>query len=240
MAKKQNPILLLSIFGVIGYAGYELYKRTRPKAPVIPVEPTPGVTPGLPTPKSTPAKAPSNDINQLQQLMVQWYRGKTIQNVNYTDAEAKGGWGTKSQLALKTLFPKIYASNGDITANNIAMYIKLMKDNLEKRGTEEKLSQTKQAGVTALDKLVKQLVAQNNTGRRALKVLVPFTAVQHKYDRARNSYIALGETKQFRKGATIPPGTTLDRRNGQILLKGTLSNEKDIVYPTNPNNLYVG
>ncbi len=240
MAKKQNPILLIGIVGVIGYAGYELYKRMQPKAPVVPNEPTPGVTPNVPTPKSTPAKAPSSDINQLQQLMIQWYRGKSIQNVNYSDVEAKGGWGDKSRLALKTLFPKIYASNGDITANNIAMYIKLMKDNLEKRGNDEKNAQTKQAGVTALDKLVKQLVAQNNTGRRALKVLVPFTAVQHKFDRARNTYIALGETKQFKKGATIPPGTTLDRGNGQILLKGTLSNEKDIVYPTNPNNLYVG
>lgn len=242
MAKK-NPLIILGLLAGIGYAGYEIYKRTIKKTPTTPT-PEPG-TPTIPdvptpgTPKSTPALPTASDVNQLQQLMIQWYRGKAINNITYTEAEARGGWGTKSQTALRNLYPKLFDSD-KLTAGNVTKYINLMKDNLARRGEAEKNQQTKQASQNELLKLTKQLVNQNVTGRRALKVLVPFTAIEHKFDRARNSYISLGNSKQFVKGQTIDPGMTIDRQNGQILIKGKSSTDKNSVYPTNPNNLYVG
>jgi hypothetical protein len=241
MAKKDNTLLYIVGLGGLAYAGYELYKRYGTKKP--PVTPTvePKMDPGQPEQKTTPStpKAPSKPsdakIMQLQELMIQWFRGSTIQNVQYGSAEAKGGWGTKSRTALQTLFPKLYATNGDITPSNIDMYIRVMKENLEKRTIQEKEQKTKQASANELQKLVSRLVNLNVTGRRNLKVLVPFTGVKHKFDKARNTYIALGDTKQFSKNQIISAGMTIDRGNGQILIKG----DKDFVYPTNPNNLYV-
>jgi hypothetical protein len=173
-----------------------------------PKPPTPEPTP-TPTPKTTPIvtpKAPNRasatKINSLQQAMIQWYNGKAIKNITYTDADASGGWGNLSRTALQNLYPVIYANNGDITASNIDLYINLLTKDLGKRATEQKQLQSKQASEGELKKLSANLVKQNKAGNR-LKVLTEFTAIKHKYDPARNLYLPLGDTRTFRKGQVI-------------------------------------
>jgi hypothetical protein len=240
MAKKDNSIIIVLALAGLGYGGYLLYnqymdkkKGDQPKPPSP--EPTPSPTPTTPvvTPKA-PNRASASKINQLQQAMIQWYNGKAIKNITYTDADATGGWGRLSRTALQNLYPVIYANNGDITASNIDLYINLLTKDLEKRASEQKQMQSKQATDSELKKLSANLVKQNQAGN-LLKVLTDFTAIKHKFDSARGIYLPLGESRTFKKGQTIRK--VVDRKNGQILIVDPFND--DFRFPTNPNNLYV-
>jgi hypothetical protein len=236
MAKNNNIVMLL-LLGGLGYGGYLLYteyqkKKDLPKPPEP--EPEPKKVPVTPSTPKAPNKPTTAKINALQQAMVQWYNGNLIKNISYTQADASGGWGIKSRTALENLYPVIYANRGDINGSNIDRYIELLTADLQKRATEQKNLQSKQASTSDLKTLSANLVKQNKAGNK-LKVLTDFTAVKHKFDKARGLYLPLGDTRAFKKGQVIME--VKDRFNGQILIVDSFN--EDFRFPTNPNNLYV-
>jgi hypothetical protein len=219
MAKKNNTPIMLLLLGALGYGGYYLYTEyQKKKGGDLPKPPEPEPENKVPVTPSTPKapnKASSTKINALQQAMIQWYNGKSIKNITYTQSDASGGWGPKSRTALQNLYPVIYANRGDINGSNIDRYIELLTADLQKRATEQKNLQTKQASTSDLKKLSANLVKQNKAGNK-LKVLTDFTAIKHKFDKARGIYLPLGDTRAFKKGQVIMK--VVDRFNGQILI----------------------
>jgi hypothetical protein len=132
------------------------------------------------------------------------------------------------------LYPVIYANRGDINGSNIDRYLELLTADLQKRALEQKNLQTKQASSSELKTLSANLVKQNKAGNN-LKVLTDFTAIRHKWDKARGIYLPLGDIRTFKKGFVVTK--VVDRGNGQILIVDSFND--DFRYPTNPNNLYV-
>ena len=216
--------------GALGYFGYKKYMEN--KLPTPTPEPTPEPTP-TPTPKkkgTTPTNASAAKINELQKLMIRRFV-QLNRASEYTESDAKGGWGNKSRTALQYLQRQNYASKGDPNASNIDFWIQAINKDVETAAKESAQMKTKQTSVDQLKKLSKDIVAYLKTGGRA-KVINDFTSVKHQFDAVKKTYIPLSETKTYRKGLSFGDGDLVDRGNGQIMIKSGVYR-----YPTSPENL---
>lgn len=213
--------------GALGYFGYKKYMDGQ-----LPT-PTPEPTEPTPTPNkkgTTPQKASAAKIDELQKLMIRRFVQRDIAN-EYTANDAKGGFGSKSMAALKKLQPINYAAKGNPNADNIDFYITSLTADIATAAKDIQENKTKQTSVDELKKLSKSIVDYLKKGGRA-KVINEFTSVKHQLDAVLNKYIALKETKTYRKGLTFDDGDLVDRQNGQIMIKSGKYR-----YPTSPENL---
>lgn len=234
MAKKDNTLYYLigaAIVIVGGYFGYNEYKKR--KGDEIPTpEPTPTPEPKKTTPKQTPSKptnASAAKISELQKSMIRRFVQLNRAN-EYTESDAKGGWGNKSRTALQYLQPQNYASKGDPNASNIDFWINSINKDVETAAKESAAMKTKQNTVDQNKKLSKDIVAFVEKGGNA-RVIVAFTSVKHQLDAVKNTYIPLSTTRTFNVGKTFGKGDLFDRGNGQIMIK-----DGAFRYPTSPQN----
>jgi hypothetical protein len=232
MAKKDNTLYYLlgaAIVGVVGYFGYDYYKKKQ-GTPTPTPEPTP-----TPTPKperkrqTTPTAASAAKISELQKAMIRRFV-QLNRSGEYTESDAKGGFGNKSRTALKTLQPNNYASKGDPNASNIDFWITSINKDIETAANESAQQKTKQATTSELKKLSKGIVDYLAKGGKA-RTIVEFTAVKHQFDAVKKTYVPLNETKKFSKGKVYKAKELFDRGNGQIMIKDGLFR-----YPTTPQN----
>ena len=230
--KKDNTLYYLlgaAIVGVIGYFGYDYYKK---KQETPTPTPTPEPTP-TPTPKrkrqTTPTAASAAKISELQKAMIRRFV-QLNRSGEYTESDAKGGFGNKSRTALKTLQPTNYATKGDPNASNIDFWITSINKDIETAANESAQQKTKQATTAELRKLSKGIVDYLAKGGKA-RTIVEFTAVKHQFDAVKKTYVPLNETKKFSKGKVYEANELFDRGNGQIMIKDGLFR-----YPTTPQN----
>lgn len=228
MAKKNNTLYYLlgaAVLGVVGYFGWEKYKKSKGGETPTP-EP-------LPEPKekttTKPANASAAKISELQKAMIRRFVQVDRQN-EYTESDAKGGWGNKSRTALQKLQPTNYASKGDPNASNIDFWITSINKDIETAAKESAAMKVKQVSNAQLQKLSKDIVDYLKKGGK-VKVISKFTAVKHQFDAVKKTYIPLKDTKTFSEGKVFENGDLVDRGNGQIMIK-----DDEYRYPTTPQN----
>jgi hypothetical protein len=230
--KKDNTVYYLlgaAIVGVVGYFGYNYYQKQKDQQTPTPTpEPTPTPTPQGKR-QTTPTAASAAKIIELQKAMIRRFV-QLNRSGEYTESDAKGGFGSKSRTALKTLQPSNYASKGDPNASNIDFWITSINRDIETAANESAQQKTKQATTDELKKLSKGIVDYLAKGGKA-RTIVEFTAVKHQFDAVKKTYVPLNETKKFSKGKVYEANELFDRGNGQIMIKDGLFR-----YPTTPQN----
>jgi hypothetical protein len=233
MAKKDNTLYYLigaAIVGVVGYFGYKEYqKKKETPTPEPTPEPTPDQKQKKEKTQTTPTAASAAKINELQKAMIRRFV-QLNRSSEYTENDAKGGFGGKSRTALKTLQPQNYESKGDPNAGNIDFWITSLNKDIESDAKESADQKTKQTSNDELKKLSKGIVDYLAKGGKA-KTIVEFTAVKHQYDTVKQTYVPLNETRKFSKGKVYESDELVDRKNGQIMIKDGLFR-----YPTTPQN----
>jgi hypothetical protein len=218
-----------TILGLLGFAAYNQYEKNQLPKPEPTPEPTPETTPE--TKKNKPATPVSAaKIEQLQKLMIRRFIQLGREN-EYTESDAKGGFGNKSRSALKTLQPTNFESKGDPSSANVDYYINALTKDIEKTSQDQAANKVKQTSTDQLKKLSKDIVTYVNAGGAA-KVINEFTAIKHQLDAVKNTYVPLNATRKFSKGYTFNAGDLVDRQNGQIMIK-----DGEYRYPTTPQNL---
>jgi hypothetical protein len=233
MAKKDNTLYYLIGAAVVAVAGYFAYNKYKSKKDAdTPTPPTPEPTPDPKKGKTqtTPTAASAAKINELQQAMIRRFV-QLNRSSEYTENDAKGGFGIKSRTALKTLQPQNYASKGDPNASNIDFYITSINKDIETAAKESADLKTKQTSNAELKKLSAGIVDYLDKQEGKAKTIVEFTAVKHQFDTVKKTYVPLNETKKFSKGKVYESGELVDRQNGQIMIK-----DGDFRYPTTPQN----
>lgn len=232
--KKSKTIYIIAGIAALGAAGYFAYAKGLFSKKEITPEPSPEPEPSPAEKKVITTTIPAKKIADLQNAMVQYFGGKTINNASYTTADAAGGWGSKSRTALAAIFPSTYAGSGDITANNIDAYIKLTKDGLASAAANKAAQKTAQDTQSAAQALASRLVDGINKGLKA-ELLNTITINKHIFDNLSNSYKMLNDKETFRKG--VPFTNIVNRKNGQVMLKvNDLFDGKTYYYPTSPSN----
>lgn len=237
MAKKDNTLYYLIGAVLLGGAGFLFYRQWKKKKdtpePITPLPPSPGPAP-VPTP-SGPAPASATKISELQNLMIKRYI-QLNRDDEYNAAAAKGGWGNKSTAALQYLQPSNFASRGIPNANNINAWIASIKKDVENASSEVKKQSEKEIETAKLKKLASQYAKHFQSGK-PIEVLTDFTAILHKYDSVKNSYVPTKDKRNFKAKTKLTKGSTytsmIDRQNGQIII--VVGGDK--YYPTSPSNL---
>lgn len=248
MAKKKSNIDYLTVVGIaaVGAAGYFIYRYVKKKQDekkitpeVTPVEPTPEPkTTKKTTSKTVTAGASAAQKTKLQDLLISLYSkytGNKISDTVYTATEAKGGWGNKSENALKVA---LSASSGNfayttpLDSSNAERYITAVTKVNEDRAKDLKTQQTKQTDKATKIQSAKQIVNLLDAGTHKAKLLVDVTSPALQFDAVKNTYRNLGTTRKFGKGTTFDSGELFARGDGSVLFKsGALR------YPINPENL---
>jgi hypothetical protein len=232
MAKKNNNIAIAISVGIAGLS-YWLYTQYtsgtglfKKKPPTVPkAEPITSMAPT--TTKTIYQKVPDYKIADLQSLMIQ--RALTfIPKINYTTADAKGGWGPKSRTALSLLRPETFKNYGDVSLTNIDLWIKALKDDLSKVAKEQANMSAKQNTQSTNESLSKKLEDGVKKGLKA-ELIQDVVVLQHIYDNLTGTYKALSDTKQYKKGRQFRE--LKSRGNGQIMIL-----DGDYRYPTSPSN----
>jgi len=246
MATKKSNIDYYTIAGIaaVGAAGYFIYRYVKKKQdekkdlPEDKPTPAPDKTTTKTTPKTVTAAASSPDKQKLQELLISLYSkytGNKISETVYTASEAKGGWGNKSENALKVA---LSANTGDnayttpLDSSNAARYIKAVTATNEARANDLKTQQTKQTDKATKIKSAYDIVKSINTGNYKAKLLVEVTSPALQFDAVKNTYRGLGTTRSFRKGTIFSTGDLVARGDGTVLFKSGLTR-----YPINPDNL---
>ena len=163
------------------------------------------------------------------------YTGNKISDTVFTASEAKGGWGGKSENALKVA---LSASTGDsayttpLDSSNAARYIKAVTAVNADRANQLKTQQTKQTDKATKLATAADIVKKLDTGKYKAKLLVEVTSPALQFDAVKNTYRALSSTKTFRKGTIFTSGELFNRGDGTVLYKSG-----NIRYPINPDNL---
>ena len=246
MATKKSNINYLTIAGIaaVGAAGYFIYRYVKKKQdekkdlPEVKPNSVPDKTTTKTTPKTVTAAASSTDKQKLQDLLISLYSkytGNKISETVYTASEAKGGWGNKSENALKVA---LSANTGDnayttpLDSSNAARYIKALTATNEARANDLKTQQTKQTDKATKMKAASDIVNSLNTGNYAAKLLVDVTSPALQYDTTKGTYRGLGTTRTFKKGTIFFKDELVARGDGTVLFKSGLTR-----YPINPDNL---
>jgi hypothetical protein len=240
MAKKKFDYLPILGIAVASAAGFFIYKYVKKKKPPTP---TPEPTPDEPktTPKAQPkgvSAATSTQKKQLQDLLVSLYSKYTdnkIIDTRYTASEAAGGWGNKSEGALRLA---LSASTGNsaytdaLNASNAQRYIDAVTKLNTLRATELKNQQTKQTDKATQLKSAAEIIKLLDTGNYKAALLVDVTSPAIQFDAVKKTYITLGSTRKFSKGTRFFKGDFVARGDGSLLYQSGL-----VRYPINPNNL---
>lgn len=242
MAKKNSNIGTFITVLVVGIAGFWGYNKFIKKTPEPGAEPTPEPMPEpiKPTPgkKTVVSKATAAQIKRLQDVLISLfskYNGNSINQIKYTASEAAGGWGNKSESALKVA---LSASTGTsaytepLNASNVERYINAVTKVNEIRAKDLKTQQTKQTDSAQRKKTAAEIVKLLTTGNYKAKLLVDVNAPALQFDSVKNTYRSLDSTRKFSKGETFGKSDLTDRGDGTVLFVSGLKR-----YPINPDNL---
>ena len=243
MAKKKSNINYLTIAGIaaVGAAGYFIYRFVKKKQDEK-NKPEPEVKPEVVPEKKTTSKttsstytagASSTQKTKLQDLLISLYSkytGNKISDTVFTAAEAKGGWGNKSENALKVALSASYTA--PLNSSNADTYINAVTKLNENRAKDLKAQQTKQTDKATKLKSAKEIVSLLDAGTHKARLLVDVTSPALQFDTVKNTYRNLGTTRKFGKGTTFDSGEFTARGDGSLLFKSGL-----LRYPINPDNL---
>lgn len=242
MAKKKSNIDYLTIVAIaaVGTAGYFIYRFVKKKqdekkeTPEVTPEVVPEVKPkNKTTPKVVTVGASAAQKTKIQDLLISLYSkytGNKISDTVYTATEATGGWGNKSENALKIALSASYTA--PLNSSNAESYIKALTKLNEDRAKDLKAQQTKQTDKATKVQSAKQIVNLLNAGTHKAKLLVDVTSPALQFDTVKNTYRPLGSTKKFSKGTTFDSGELFARGDGSVLFKSGATR-----YPINPDNL---